>query len=212
MRLRIKEPLQATIALRPRGSDFATFREVVDSEIYQIVVKHLPNVRTVIDLGANIGLASLYFATKYPVCRIFAVEPHPQTFALLRENLRPLIESRRAIVMQAAVWSHNTTVEPTTMTDRYSCFQVQEGDDGCIPGMTIGELIARWDLPIVDLLKVDIEGAEIELFKDVSWLRMVRAVAIEFHQDSRRACNFDALMTDNGFRVIESPHTTLALR
>jgi hypothetical protein len=64
----------------------------------------------------------------------------------------------------------------------------------------------------VDLLKVDIEGAEVQLLQgDLSWLDHVRVVAIEFHGDSRKESGFDEIM--KGRRIIDdSSHTTLAIK
>lgn len=64
----------------------------------------------------------------------------------------------------------------------------------------------------IDLLKVDIEGAEVQLLQGAGdWLTKVNAIAIEFHGNSRAESGFDQLT--QGFRIAdESPHTVLAIR
>jgi hypothetical protein len=61
---------------------------------------------------------------------------------------------------------------------------------------------------------VDIEGAEVELFKgNLDWLLKVRAIAIEFHRDSRNVSAFDRIMADYGFSIlVDGAHTVLATR
>src|ERR1041385_2632050 len=78
--LEFRRPLTGRILLRRHGSDFDTLLEIAKFEVYKCVIDEVPDARTIIDLGANVGLASLYFARAYPDCRILALEPHPETF------------------------------------------------------------------------------------------------------------------------------------
>ena len=213
MSLTFRRPLRGKVLLRKRGSDPATLMEIVRDEVYRGVVDTVPQVRTVIDLGANIGLASLYFATQYEGCRIVAVEPHPETFALLQRNLAPLVTRGQAKLINAAVWSSKSPLTGN-WTDRYSGFAVHDtpGTLSGIAGITMHDIIEQSGFASVDLLKMDIEGAETELFRELSWLSRVNAIAIEFHDDTRENTRFDSLMQEHGFRVVESKHTVLAIR
>jgi hypothetical protein len=80
--------------------------------------------------------------------------------------------------------------------------------------MTMPALIQDSGFPFIDLLKVDIEGAEVELFRgDLGWLNTIGAIAIEFHQDSRERSGFDRIVRDRGFVLHEAnQHTVLACR
>ena len=80
--------------------------------------------------------------------------------------------------------------------------------------LPISKILADSRFEYVGLLKVDIEGAEVELFKgDLDWLRKVRAIAIEFHGDSRLLCNFDEVLKKYDFRIIDGGgHTVIALK
>src|ERR1700687_4117230 len=75
LRLRMHRPFEGDIWLREVGSDSTTFLEVVVLQVYGVITERLKTCQYVIDLGANIGLASRYFACAYPQCRVFAVEP-----------------------------------------------------------------------------------------------------------------------------------------
>src|SRR5438128_464043 len=92
LELSLKSPVHGEVSLREVGSDILTFDEVIKRQVYRNILSKLEQCETVIDLGANIGLASLYFAGRYPSCRLFAVEPNPDTYRMLTANLAELIE------------------------------------------------------------------------------------------------------------------------
>jgi FkbM family methyltransferase len=218
--LNLKRPIDGPVALREVGSDWQTLKEVLLTEVYRSVVSNVARCDTIIDLGANIGLASLYLAARYPSARILAVEPNPSSFDLLMTNLRRLIASGRCQTLKAAVWGSETILTGgSDSKDHFSTFATRrpketERDYVEIPGVPIAKIIADSGFARVDLMKVDIEGAEVELFSgELSWLQRVRAIAIEFHDNSREMSQFDGIMREYGFDIVdEGPHTVLALQ
>ena len=221
LELLLKSPVRGLVSLREVGSDILTFNEVIKEQVYRNISEQVKTCDTVIDLGGNIGLASLYFANRYPTCHLFAVEPHPENYRMLLCNLRELIASGRCRTLQAAAWGSEKALaaDPSQASDHYSAFAAREAASDENPretmiGLPIRKIIAESGFRKIDLLKVDIEGAEVELFKgDPSWLKDVGAIAIEFHEDSRRACGFDRLMQECQFRIYDGdPHTILAIR
>jgi FkbM family methyltransferase len=208
LRLGLKPPVSRSVYLRRRGSDILTFAEVIDRDIYRPVIDSLPSCDNMIDLGANIGLATLYLGSRYK-CPCFCLEPNPDTFRILTMNLSGM----RAQLCQAGVWSAQTLLSAKCLDEQYSGSKVVPDGGGSIPGLPMKEVIRRSGFTTIGLLKVDIEGAETELFKgDVSWLDATRAIAIEFHGDSRRDMDFDRIVLARDFRVIEGGHTTVAIR
>jgi FkbM family methyltransferase len=137
----------------------------------------------ILDCGANVGLASLFFRCRYPTARVTAYEADPALFALLRANLAA---SGAADVetTHAAVW---------TSTGRLS-FRCEGSDSGMIeslPGLVDGrsttvpsvrlrEVIER---ETIDLLKLDIEGAEHAVLIDCEpVLDRVSAIVMDLHE------------------------------
>jgi FkbM family methyltransferase len=220
LKLDMRSPFRGELSLRERGSNVLTFTEIIQQEVYREVVAALPDCHTVIDLGANIGLASRYFADHFPNCKILAVEPNPSTYGVLQLNVAHLVANGRCRTLRAAVWGSEKTLAGGAVDypDHFSAFAVHETTDASgeesIPGWTMSRIIAHSGFERVDLLKVDIEGAEVELFKgNVDWLQQVRTIAIEFHDNSREECRFDDLMKEYGFRVSDSgSHTVLAIK
>jgi FkbM family methyltransferase len=216
--LSLKYPFLANISLRECGSDLATYHEIAVEEVYGSVLRAVENFQTVIDLGANVGLAALYFACKSPSCRVLCVGPNRETYDLLSQNVRELNRSGRCQTLRAAVWgTHRRLVfDQKSPADRYSTFAVRPAaatEPSDVEGYTMAEILDYSGFDCVDLLKVDIEGAERELFsaQDLSWLARVGAIAIEFHGDSRLATGFDDKIKRSGFEICcENRHTVLA--
>jgi len=219
--LHMKRPFHAKIALREVGSDMATFQEIVKQEVYKPISCRLPGFQTLIDLGANIGLATLYLAQNSPGCQVLAVEPNPDTHRVLKHNLQSLSRAGRCRTLRGAVWGAHRLLSlvPEAGQDRFSMFTVSKvrrvpEADLKVEGYTMPELLEYAGFESVDLLKVDIEGAEVELFKnDMRWLERVGCLAIEFHEGTREASQFDEVMTCHGFQILPGGnHTVWAAR
>lgn len=213
VRLRLKQPFPARITLREGTSDIWTFNEVLSDQVYACVAEHIQSCKTVIDLGANIGLATLYFANVYPEAKLFSVEAEASSFSLLQENLSVLIRAQRCDAIQAAVWKKDGVVFQTLSVPRHhNANQFGERGDSSrsVQSLSMQTVLSRSGFEQVDLLKVDIEGGETALFQgDLSWLDRVKAIAIEFHGNSRAETRFDELM--RGRTIIETEHTVLAI-
>jgi FkbM family methyltransferase len=221
VQLWVKNPFRASVWLREPGSDLDTFREVVMKSIYQQVVERIGECEYVLDLGANIGLTSLYLASVFPTCRILAVEPSPENVEMLTLNVSSLVTKGRCQICSGAVWWQDATVDlsPPPNGTAYHAIKVS-GDCGAgmqqpAPAYTVETLMKLAGFPRVDILKIDVEGAETEIFRGpIEWLSRVNAIAIEFHGESRQTSNFDAVVAAFGFVVEEDryPNTVVAYR
>ena len=171
-------------------SDIYTIHEVWIEEIYRLPPYIQPEV--VVDLGANIGLTSLWLATQYNVARVIAVEPSAANVEIARLNLTR--NGIRADVLEAAVGAEDGTVlfdrGPGATNGRVVDYtDPAMGDHRSTPAQMPVRMISMatvlQSLPddaVVDLIKLDIEGGEENLFSgDVSWLMKVKALLAEFH-------------------------------
>lgn len=145
-------------------------------------VADLDSPTFIIDGGANIGIASLYFLNRYPSASIVAVEPSPANFEILRKNLSPY--GKRVTLIQGAIWkgSGRLVLESGVEEWRTSVRAADDGQSGSVEAFTLPELMAYGN-GTVDLLKLDIEGSESEVFgpEAQEWLPAVRNIAIELH-------------------------------
>lgn len=169
--------------IRPGTSDMAIFDEIFYS-------KYLPrdrSFRTVIDCGANIGCTVRYWKMLDPDCRVIAVEPDPANFELLRMNTSALSDVQ---LVHAGVWPVAGTLRLDNDGVGHSAVRTLAGDAGDTPAVTIPALMERIGAERLDLLKIDIEGSELELFStgDLSWISRVNTIAIELHDHWRPGC------------------------
>lgn len=172
------------VLARPNTSDLAAFEEVFGGA-YDITLS--PEPRTIFDLGANVGYASVAFALRYPGARVLAVEPEPSNATLARRN----VASLPVDVVEAAVWPRESTLFLRDSGKGRWGFQVREalGEGRPVRAITMDALMELAGVPFVDLAKIDIEGSELELFSEnTGWLENVGVVAIELHDRLRSGC------------------------
>jgi len=179
------------------------------------------NVTFIVDCGANAGYSSAYFLSRFPSCTLLAIEPDQDTFALLKRNLAPY--GGRARTMQAGVWSHSGAllmVDTPYRDGEAWARQVRAakpGESGDIRAIDIGTILDTSGFPRINILKIDIEGAECEVFAhgyDV-WLDRVDTILIELHDDShfgRGSDAFFAAIAGQGFRVRPVGDITICTR
>jgi FkbM family methyltransferase len=219
--LRVQRPYRLDVTIRTESSDLWGIKETFLDRAYKVVTDAVRQCRTIIDLGANAGLAALYFEGAYPDVRILAVEPVPETAAVLKTNLARGLHSGRHQVLQCAAWSDDRSLAlvPGPNADAFTYVSTRpiEPGDASAPitrGKTMQQLIDASGFDQIDLLKIDIEGAERELFRGhLRWLDRVRSIAIEFHDTSREDIGFDKLMRAYGFAIVaENRHTVVATR
>lgn len=181
--------LNHPVYVRPRTSDMAVFRQIFKKEEYA-KTRSLGALDVVIDLGANVGYSAAYFLSQFPTCRVIAVEPDPENFAILVKNLAPY--GNRATCLHAGVWSHTCHVRISEIPYRdnleWSRHVVECAADapGALRGIGLRDLLDSHGVGRVALLKCDIEGAEVALFgpSHKEWIDRVDAMAVELHEDS----------------------------
>jgi FkbM family methyltransferase len=170
------------IAARTGTSDVKTFDEVFVKKEYDLPFDDF-TPEQILDLGANIGYASIWFASRWPGARILSVEPDAENFQMLRRNAEPW--QNRITPLLAAVWHRPATVQVVNPKAAANAFQVGEssapGETG-VQGYTVAQLMEKLGCERLGLLKMDVEGAEAELFRhNNEWLDRVDVLVVELH-------------------------------
>jgi FkbM family methyltransferase len=161
-------------------SQLQALEEVLIDRQYEL---SLTGVRSIVDLGANAGQGCCFLHASHPQPAILAVEPDPSTFVTLHQNVQAIEAIRidgvaitdrdEPLLLER---SRGRSWSSTVLTDqRWSESTVE------VAGLPVDSLLARYDIEMVDLLKVDIEGMEVRALTTGSGLMRVGTVMGEFH-------------------------------
>jgi FkbM family methyltransferase len=174
--------------------------------------------RVIVDAGAYTGLSAIYFSNRYPEAEIIALEPDPKNYRLLLRNVG---KYGRIHPVNAALWFEDTELplyrRPegawASSTHAIGLGTDCSKDDRPIPAMRIETIMSRFAVPEIDVLKVDIEGAEKDVFEHSSvWINRVGAVFIETHDRLRAGCSEAVTAATPDFaRMLTSPTTELLI-
>jgi len=189
--------LKRPFELRDNTSDKAIFYQVFYEKQYDLYGADFPDALTIIDGGANIGCSAVYFSIRFPKAKILAIEPEKNNFLLLQKNTKPY---KNIACIQAGIWNRNEQLSITNPEGGAAeyMFENKPAKEDIINGMTMQSILNLIDWKEVDILKLDIEGAEKEVFSanDLSWLKKVKLLIIELHDRYKKDCTkvvFNAL-------------------
>jgi FkbM family methyltransferase len=179
----------APVTVRSHTTDINVLSEIVVRNEYEALLRRHPPAKAefIVDLGANTGLVDRWMAVRFPGAEIVAVEPEPGNAATLRRNVSGLPVK----VVEAAIGAVPRTVRIHSYLGEFAFTMMGEPAPGApyveAPVVTLESVAGRERE--IDLLKVDIEGAEAELFGDcASWIGRVQMMIVECHGDYTLAC------------------------
>ncbi len=193
------------IYFRANTSDVLTFEQVLLGQGYDFPFLN-PNVQLIIDAGANAGYTTIFFAQRFPKAQIIAVEPDPDNFSALTRNTEHYPNVTR---IQAGLWYRKALLQIKDVSTEKWAIQVSEsetGDRHTIEGLTIADLMARARCEYIDILKLDIETAEKELFESgyEDWLDKVGMIMVELHDNFRPGCSTSFYRATSKYRFKQS--------
>jgi FkbM family methyltransferase len=181
--------------------------------------RQLP-VSTVFDIGSNIGLAAIRLSHAFPQARIYAVEPAPDNFRLLKMNVaaNPI----PAVLLNTGVWHKAARL--------YFDRSFRDGQDWSIAltevptgnpaeyvdALSINDIVAQHGVTTIDLLKIDIEGGERYIFNEaregLEFLAITCVIAIEVHDEFQIEDRIKAILHEGGFSISHSGEYLVGVR
>ncbi len=192
------------IYLRCDTTDPGTMREVFFDRDYDVETDH--KIDCIVDAGANIGMTAVYFANKYPDATTLAIEPEVNNFTLLKKNTA---KYPRIIPIQAALWNHTGLIQlhdPGRGEHGYVTREEQANSDAsthAVPSVTMSDLMSRFSISMIDLFKVDIEGAEKEVFEtSEAWIDKVALIIVELHDRFKPGCTSAVSSGTHGMQTV----------
>lgn len=188
IRLRVKNG--GRLYLRNGFSDTVIFSQIF---IYEELDFDLPfSPKIIIDCGANIGLSTLYFKFKYPDVKIVSVEPEASNFELLKKNTAAYTDIH---LLKNGIWNKTCDLYLVDTGEGHDSFQVSETPTdknlaARIEAVSIADVLERFGLAKVDLVKMDIEGSEYACFKGnhSEWTEKTVCIAVEIHEHMHPGC------------------------
>lgn len=187
---------------RFKVSDFISVANQIKEYFDEEQLKFISNKEKplIIDCGSNVGVSVIYFKSLYPQATIWAYEPDRKIFGNLTDNLM-LNNVANVNVHNKAVWLHEDGVEfAAEGADGGSVYA--EGPKTRVETVRLKNILNNADE--VDLLKIDIEGAELAVLADCNEaLRKVKFLFVEYHSLVNEKQQLDKLLsvlTENGFR------------
>jgi FkbM family methyltransferase len=192
-------------SLRLRSDDIVAVHIFAIGE-YDVDLRPLGEVTSLLDLGANVGLASIALARRLGSVRTVAcIEPAPDSFRLLeinlRRNLKAAVAYRAAVVAEPG--DYRLDAGPYPGENRVLPQSLTNGDQ--VSTLTVAEALDRTGLESVDLMKIDIEGGEKAVFEAAAdWAPRVKAILGEVHPPLTREAALDELRSF-GFEPLPVP-------
>lgn len=162
-----------------------------------------PSARTIVDLGANVGFSARYLSERYPQARVIAYEPDPEVLRIARRNLaeRPAVTLRNLAVAGAAGTLELNRFDGGSWGNSMYVTSQDVAETFTVPAVTLDAIIA--EVGEIDILKIDIEGAEHDVLRASRSLERVGCIVGEVHPAPGRSGEsvFDLLP---GFDVVAS--------
>ena len=194
-----------------KENDFGSLPQVarVQSAYMKILAEgHQP---VIVDCGGHIGLSAVWFASHFPEARLYCIEPDSTNFGMLQHNTAPY---PNVTVINGGIWSQPCHLRITNPSSGSASFQLEEVFDaapeqesGLLRAYTVTEVFQQEPENRLFLVKMDIEGAESEVFRAAAeWLSEAVVVIIELHDwlmpGKGTSRNFFKRLSENDFDVV----------
>ena len=210
------KPSRLTIR-KPPSSDFAVFDQVFVFKEYQAFVELVKKNRdykqplNILDAGGNVGFTSIFFNNVFPGSNFGIVEPDTQNYFMLEKNIQQNNFNACSLI-NGGVWNSDTSLTINRGFrdgNDWSVNVTESAVPSTLKGFSIPSLMKQLNFDLIDLLKIDIEGSEKQLFDDPysagEFLSRTKFIAIEIHdefecRDQINDCllknNFDFFLAD----------------
>ncbi|MCG2784165.1 MAG: FkbM family methyltransferase [Anaerolineae bacterium] len=187
--------------IRLNTTDIHVLYTIFIRQDYKMNILSEPSL--IIDAGAYTGFSSIYFSQKYPKAKIIAIEPMPSNFALLKKNI---LNYPQIKAINKALWFENTRIDMADRETGHWGYAILEEKNLklkniiSVETITMDNIIQEFDINMIDLLKVDIEGSEKEVFQHhKTWIGSVDTIAIELHDRIKEGCSAAFIIATRSF-------------
>ncbi len=168
------------VTIRKSQSDYDIFLQVFAELQYDMLYYLKFQPKRIIDCGSNVGYSILYFADKFPDAKIVGIEPDNRNFDILSKNTS---NYPNVILHRAGIWHKTTKLDIRKLDEWSASIEVKESPEGMLSAVTIPQIMTENNWDEVDIIKLDVEGAEKMLFENDpnKWLSKTKCLIIELH-------------------------------
>jgi FkbM family methyltransferase len=172
--------------MRGKTSDAWVFHQVIVSDEYSLIPNSLKPA-TIVDAGANAGFAIRWMKSRWPDASVVAIEPDPENFRIAQANTS---EHIGVTLIEGALWSEEGRASFVCTGDEKYALRVKMEQAGPIRCVTVCGLMRQMGWDRIDLLKMDIEGAEREVFGPSAqeWIHKIGVLVVELHEGFSPGC------------------------
>ncbi len=182
------------IQLNVPANLFLVFKEIFMSDVYDIedLIKMLPEQPIVVDIGANVGFFDFILLSKIKAARIYAYEPMPANVSLMNKTINEnKLESYISLHQMAVTGNPKDSIElfvedasdNTVIASVFENFNDVNTKKISVPCISYKEIVTQNKLGQIDILKVDCEGSEFDIFYNTppEMIQLAKVISVEIH-------------------------------
>lgn len=175
--------------VRKGSSDWNAFKQVFVWKEYEYPIAFKP--LTILDAGANVGYAAQWFAREFPGASIVSLEPEASNFEILKKNTSCY---KNVQPIKAGLWGRSCYLRVISTDWGNWGFRTEEAEqetNDSIKAISVKEIMENQQWETIDVFKMDIEGAERNVFSSGAeeWLPKVKMIFLELHDNIHRDCS-----------------------
>lgn len=194
--------------------DFKVVNETWIENVYRIHDYQFVDGGIFVDIGANIGAVSIFVDSfnknrdDDQKIKVYAVEPEPNNLHLLNENIKNN-PTENITVVNNAIWHTKSMVSISNLGANSSIVDLEKENKTDVLAITLENLFSIYNIKEVDVMKIDIEGAEFDLILNTSkkTLAKIKYLVLEFDKsfDGRFGQMVEKLSKQFGIDILGSP-------
>ncbi len=185
--------------LRIGSSDVSVFEQIFIDEEFSFINKY--SIKKIVDLGANIGVSACYFSMIFPDAEIHCVEPDRGNFEMLKINTSAIKNLRLKCGAILGETGSATLSNKVSKNNEWG-YQFKIDKKGKVACYSFPDFLKNNQIDNADLLKIDVEGAEFEIIKNISDedLKRFKIITIEIHCKEKNNNEIVERMTKVGWK------------
>lgn len=152
-------------------STIVRYGDYVQTHSAYLFLAELKNSPVVVDIGAHHGIYAILLGklVQRKKGTIIAVEPNPSAFKILKENVRKNNLEETVKCENAAIMERTGTFQFTNNDDQSRISESIDRATFTVEAMSLSSLLKKYSLTAVDILIIDVEGAELNVLRSISW-------------------------------------------